>query len=121
MDSWSHSQILAMLEGGNDQLTHFFSRHMIVPSSDNAKGSSPNAKCIFERRYETKAAQFYREQLAMHVKKVISNGEYKGREEARKKKALKKESQRSSTKEEGKKNVNATIQSLKKSQQNMKI
>ncbi|CAB9503928.1 with coiled-coil, ANK repeat and PH domain-containing protein [Seminavis robusta] len=69
MDAWSHSQIMAMLEGGNEQLTSFFDRH----------GMSG----MMDRRYQTKAALFYRSNLQKHVETVANAGEYKGREAAR--------------------------------------
>lgn len=68
MDTWSHSQILAMLEGGNDQLKGFFYRHEMDNSAN---------------RYFTKASQFYRTHLAKHVDKVSKSGSYEGREASR--------------------------------------
>lgn len=68
MDSWSHAQILAMLEGGNDQLKKFVQRHSLQGKDD---------------LYRTKAARFYREQLALHVSRVCENGEYEGRDASR--------------------------------------
>mmetsp|Transcript_10701 Transcript_10701/g.15918 ORF Transcript_10701/g.15918 Transcript_10701/m.15918 type:complete len:240 (-) Transcript_10701:169-888(-) len=68
MDSWSHAQILAMLEGGNDQLKKFLQRHSLQGKDD---------------LYKTKAARFYREQLTLHVSRVCENGEYKGRDASR--------------------------------------
>lgn len=77
MDSWSHAQILTMLEGGNEQLSAFFRRHSLSPENGTDAGS------IVERRYRTKAAKFYREQLALHVDKVASQGRYQGRDATR--------------------------------------
>jgi hypothetical protein len=70
MDGWSHSQVLAMLEGGNEQLQHFFQRHQMANTSS---------------RYKTKAAKFYRTHLEKHVKTVGNAGLYKGREASRNK------------------------------------
>jgi len=80
MDSWSHSQVLSMLEGGNDQLLQFFHRHSLSSSATEEDSSNNN---IIERRYKTKAALFYRQKLSLHVDQVISNGHYQGREAAR--------------------------------------
>mmetsp|Transcript_18456 Transcript_18456/g.26037 ORF Transcript_18456/g.26037 Transcript_18456/m.26037 type:complete len:225 (+) Transcript_18456:84-758(+) len=71
MDNWSHAQVLAMLEGGNTQLSKFFERHDLVPR-DDINGT--------DHRYKTKAASFYREHLQLHVKKVSHSGMYQGRE-----------------------------------------
>lgn len=97
MDTWSHSQILSMLEGGNDQLTCFFRRHFITPEDKpNISGKISNSTSIFERRYETKAAQFYRSNLSAHVKHLISKGAYKGREATRRRKIEKQKNHNSS-------------------------
>jgi Putative GTPase activating protein for Arf len=69
MDSWSHEQVLAMLEGGNGQLRDFFERHHLGKSSPMVK-----------QRYHTKAAQFYKIHLAKHVQSVADGGVYLGRE-----------------------------------------
>ncbi|GKY95182.1 hypothetical protein MPSEU_000481600 [Mayamaea pseudoterrestris] len=71
MDSWTHLQILSMLEGGNAQLQTFFERHEM--------GDMPT------KRYQTKAARFYRTQLLTHAEGVSHKGLYKGREESRRK------------------------------------
>ena len=77
-----------MLEGGNEQLTRFFERHSLSPSSNGADvlWGAPNDADggMVGRRYRTKAAQFYREQLALHVGRVADRGRYMGREESRK-------------------------------------
>lgn len=85
MDSWSHAQILTMLEGGNDQLNTFFRRHSLAgrTSSSSYNHDNPSLDAVVERRYKTKAAQFYRDQLVVHVHKVIGRGTYQGREAAR--------------------------------------
>merc|ERR1711977_104676 len=73
MDSWSHSQVLAMLEGGNDQLENFYCRH------DMGENST-----AFDRRYQTKAARFYRNNMEHHVEKIRQLGQWKGRAASRK-------------------------------------
>jgi hypothetical protein len=72
MDAWSHSQVLAMLEGGNEQLQRFYSRHGMGQDSVASK-----------HRYQTKAASFYRSNLHTHIRKVLEGGEYKGRAASR--------------------------------------
>jgi Putative GTPase activating protein for Arf len=72
MDSWSHEQVLAMLEGGNGQLRDFFERHHLGKSSPMVK-----------QRYHTKAALFYKIHLAKHVQSVADGGVYLGREASR--------------------------------------
>eukprot|EP00565_Helicotheca_tamesis_P005980 CAMPEP_0185734894 /NCGR_PEP_ID=MMETSP1171-20130828/23756_1 /TAXON_ID=374046 /ORGANISM="Helicotheca tamensis, Strain CCMP826" /LENGTH=173 /DNA_ID=CAMNT_0028405023 /DNA_START=399 /DNA_END=920 /DNA_ORIENTATION=+ len=92
MDSWSHSQILSMLEGGNQQLSQFFERHALGPAKKSRKhvqrscssgNFSNDIDEVVDKRYKTKAAQFYREHLAVHVQRVAADGIYKGREAAR--------------------------------------
>ena len=93
MDSWSHTEVLSMLEGGNEQLNRFFQRHSLVPVESSSLEVNNVRKLltyrnnsndpIIEKRFKTKAAQFYREQLKVHIGRVILNGEYQGREEAR--------------------------------------
>ena len=89
MDHWSHSQVLALLEGGNAQLKDFFSRHQLAPESKcySEFRESPQGLITKENvtlmRYKTKAAQFYRQQLTLHVEKVLNSGDYKGREASR--------------------------------------
>jgi ADP-ribosylation factor GTPase-activating protein 1 len=68
MDTWTHDQVLTMLEGGNQQLTNFFDRHHMKN---------------LDRRFHTKAAKFYRVHLAKHVQVVKLSGEYRGREASR--------------------------------------
>jgi hypothetical protein len=74
MDCWSHSQVLAMLEGGNEQLHNFYDRH------DMGKSNST----VFNHRYQTKAAKFYRKNMEMHVSKIEQIGLWKGRAYSRK-------------------------------------
>jgi hypothetical protein len=89
MDHWSHAQILALLEGGNAQLRDFFKRHQLCVESkcDGVPGDAPKGPITKENvtimRYKTKAAQFYRQQLTLHVEKVLNAGDYKGREASR--------------------------------------
>jgi Putative GTPase activating protein for Arf len=75
MDAWSHDQILAMLEGGNDQLHGFFERHQMGNSIQN----------ITCKRYKTKAGLFYSTNLKQHVETVAASGSYKGRDATRRK------------------------------------
>lgn len=77
MDSWANSDILAMLEGGNDQLNKFYSRHALSPSSSL---SEQDNRSIIKNRYRTNAAKFYRNNLASHVLRIKKQGKYKGRE-----------------------------------------
>ena len=72
LDAWTHTQILSMLEGGNAQLKDFFERHHL---GDNSK--------LMDRRYHTKAAQFYRTHLREHAQELSNSGTYQGREASR--------------------------------------
>jgi hypothetical protein len=76
MDSWTHSDVLAMLEGGNQQLNGFFSRHALSPSSSLSENENGR---IVKNRYRTNAGKFYRNNLELHASKVINKGMYKGR------------------------------------------
>lgn len=80
LDHWSHDQVLAMLEGGNQQLSDFFRRHDL--SAASAKEISPNDGTY---RYKTKAALFYRNNLGIHIRKLSAAGPYRGREFSRRK------------------------------------
>jgi len=71
MDHWSHEQVLGMLEGGNEQLHQFFSRHEMDVTE------------LLNTRYKTKAARFYREHLGKHAQQVKHSGIYQGREASR--------------------------------------
>lgn len=77
LDSWNHGQVLAMLEGGNAQLSQFFSRHK-MSNSDYSNNTTPLID-----RYKTKAASFYKQHLAKHAKEVVESGVYMGREASR--------------------------------------
>lgn len=98
MDNWLHCDVVAMLEGGNHQLSKFFDRHNLSPrhSIDSSnklpfeREKAPNQLTSSnEFRYLTKAARFYRENMLKHVKKIISSGIYKGRDATRKMKRRK--------------------------------
>jgi len=80
MDTWNHSQVLSMLEGGNDQLGRFFERHEM---HHNNAAQSRNSADMMCKRYKTKAALFYRTNLQKHVEQVAEAGVYEGREAAR--------------------------------------
>ena len=71
MDTWNQTQVLAMLEGGNEQLGSFFERHQM---------GTVDMTC---QRYKTKAALFYRTHLKKHVDQVACSGPYQGREATR--------------------------------------
>lgn len=75
MDSWKHSDVLAMLEGGNKQLGDFFARHGL--SEDDSKDK------VLANRYKTNAAKFYKKNLSIHVSRVSDAGLYMGREMSR--------------------------------------
>ena len=77
MDAWSHAQVLAMLEGGNQQLHSFFERHQ-MGTTLAAKSNSSSTD-----RYHTKAALFYSSNLKMHAQVVAESGSYRGRESTR--------------------------------------
>ncbi len=77
MDSWSHSDVLAMLEGGNKQLHDFFTRHELSPSSNLSRQENCN---IISIRYRTNAGKFYKKNLALHSSTVKNQGMYCGRD-----------------------------------------
>ena len=88
-DTWNHQQIVALLEGGNTQLRTFFHRHQLlnnhVDSRSNPTGSNNHSLLqhqlhLYDQRYRTKAALFYKVNLKQHVAHVIYNGTYRGRE-----------------------------------------
>ena len=92
MDSWNYSQVLGMLEGGNDQLRTFFDRH---------KMGDRSSLSVRNRRYLTKASAFYRTHLAAHCAEIeVSGTSYQGRDASR---ARRKQSKpvRSASYEEG--------------------
>jgi hypothetical protein len=70
-------QVLAMLEGGNEQLSQFFTRHKMSTTDYN------NNETPVLDRYKTKAASFYKQHLAKHVQEVAEGGVYMGREASR--------------------------------------
>lgn len=117
LDSWSHSQTLAMLEGGNDQLSQFFDRHLLSPisfSNSNKPCLHSSENPIIERRYKTKAASFYRQNLSLHVEQVIANGLWLGRDASRSL-SCKKNKIRSRTRSRANKNLSGGIVSVKAS------
>lgn len=77
MDSWSHSNVLAMLEGGNKQINDFFSRHELCPSSNLSRDENCT---LVKNRYRTNAAKFYKKNLALHCSNVGNQGMYCGRD-----------------------------------------
>jgi hypothetical protein len=79
LDSWSHAQVLAVLEGGNEQLQQFFQRHQMGNSHNHHHSTHHSSQPAIRDRYQTKAALFYRAQLEVHVEKIAKNGQYKGR------------------------------------------
>lgn len=83
MDEWSLPQVVAMLEGGNEQLYGFFSRHALSVEACPAQGKRVNKENVTRLRYKTKAAEFYRQQMNLHVATVLKNGPYRGREMSR--------------------------------------
>lgn len=80
-DTWNHPQILSLLEGGNTQLRTFFQRHELL-NNNNSNTTTENHLGIqlYNKRYHTKAALFYKVNLKQHVQNVIQNGHYRGRE-----------------------------------------
>ena len=66
-----------MLEGGNHQLHDFFARHALGSGGKNGVAN-------LQKRYVTKAAQFYRDGIEQHASRVRSSGVYRGREASRK-------------------------------------
>ena len=83
MDDWTADQVLAMLEGGNEQLQTFFDRHHMGRTSS-----------VASTRYHTKASLFYRTHLSKHVASVVKQGRYRGREESRKRYSSKNKKER---------------------------
>jgi len=77
MDSWKHTDVLAMLEGGNKQLADFFQRHGLSPDGGQAQAQTHD-------RYRTNAAKFYKKNLSLHAAHVRDAGMYKGRDQFRK-------------------------------------
>jgi hypothetical protein len=84
MDDWSLQDILTMLEGGNSQLRTFFTRHALCRNTAEGKpGKVINSENVILMRYKTKAALFYRQQLEIHVARVLQSLPYRGREHSR--------------------------------------
>ena len=83
MDEWSIEEVVAMLEGGNAQLTTFFARHALSVDECRSNSTVINKENVTRLRYKTKAAAFYRQQMELHVCKVIEAGPYRGKEVSR--------------------------------------
>ena len=84
MDDWSLQDVLTMLEGGNDQLKTFFTRHALCENTHEEKvGKMITSENVTLMRYKTKAALFYRQQLEKHVRKVLDSWPYRGRAHSR--------------------------------------
>jgi len=81
MDSWSYSEVLSILEGGNKQLNDFFERHDLSSSRSQYEIQHDEAS---RNRYKTNAAMFYKTNLSLHVRRVEESGAYKGRDSFRK-------------------------------------
>lgn len=90
MDEWSLPQILAMFEGGNEQILEFFGRHLLSPEACSKIPNMPptmTPQTVTRWRYKTKAALFYRQQMSLHVNQILqSSGPYRGREMSRRRK-----------------------------------
>lgn len=82
MDGWDDpSQVVRMLEGGNAQLRNFFDRHRMGNGNCrsgngvcNSGSSTTSANGMTSRRYLTKAAQYYRVNLADHAASTVNSG-----------------------------------------------
>lgn len=85
MDEWTPKHVLQLLEGGNDQLRSFFTRHHLTQEAltDNPKKTNLSLENVTQLRYRTKAALFYRQQLDMHAERILAAGRYQGRELSR--------------------------------------
>jgi len=69
MDAWTLPQMLCLLEGGNGQLKAFFQRN----AQDHQRQDRLEV-------YKTKAARYYREQLNVHVHRILNHdARYEGR------------------------------------------
>lgn len=98
MDEWSPTQILTMMEGGNEQLGQFFQRHCLCTQSVQACAAAAtpassstttaasastrvlNPSNVTQLRYKTKAALFYRQQMSLHIERLWqSDAPYVGR------------------------------------------
>lgn len=87
MDEWNLDEVIAMLEGGNEQLGTFFVRHALtVEDCVVKKNKAINKENVTRLRYKTKAAHFYRQQMQLHATSVLESGPYRGREISRRKK-----------------------------------
>uniref|UniRef100_A0A7S2PQ48 Arf-GAP domain-containing protein n=1 Tax=Leptocylindrus danicus TaxID=163516 RepID=A0A7S2PQ48_9STRA len=103
LDGWSVNELLFMLEGGNQQLADYFAKHKLLSNdgrphygfrSDSAasmcssvatytttetsRTRTPVAEEV--KKYKTKAAKHYRNQLGAHVKRIVDSHMYNGRD-----------------------------------------
>lgn len=95
LDTWTHTQVLRMLEGGNDQLQTFYDRHALgrhssslsssssSVASEKNTSSSTTTNTIVQKRYHTKAAQFYRQHLGIHIENMKQRPRWQGRDASR--------------------------------------
>ena len=84
MDHWTYSEVIHMLEGGNEQLFQFFQRHSLdaasAPDDNTFQSKHITRDNVTTMRYKTKAALFYRQQLQHHVTSLLQQGPYRGRQ-----------------------------------------
>lgn len=97
MDEWAIPEVLAMLEGGNEQLSTFFSRHSLSVEDCANKNKAITKDTVTKLRYKTKAAEFYRQQMDLHVSKLMQSGPYRGRAQSRRKQQVPSVDRRNST------------------------
>lgn len=105
MDSWSYSEVLSMLEGGNKQLNDFYVRHGLP--SPHMSDDDDNIMAG-RNRYKTNAAMFYRDNLSQHIARVHQRGLYKGRDHYRKVKKARRKSKKETTKSSNHSNKSST-------------
>ena len=79
MDNWTVDQVLSMLEGGNDQLRGFLRKQKVIDSYSDTGGGEQ--KIDAGEVYRSKAAKYYRREIAGHVKRIKDKGVemYEGR------------------------------------------
>lgn len=92
MDDWSVTEVVSMLEGGNQQIGKFFERHNLTQDTCRTNHTTeddenPTTRItrdnVTRLRYKTKAALFYRRQMESHVANILASGPYRGREISR--------------------------------------
>lgn len=85
---WSRSDIIMMLEGGNKQAVEFLKKHStkiehrLLQITLDVNGNGMNNDITIPaqfKKYRTKAARYFRQQLLSHVNSVIDSGMYHGR------------------------------------------